>query len=53
MKKVFLFAAMAVSLLITGCTTPWVTNTARSAVEQYLLAITIERMANHAGLERY
>ena len=53
MKKTILFAAMAVSLLITGCSAPWVTNTARSAVEQYLLAITIERMTNHAGLEKY
>ncbi len=53
MKRVILFAAMAVSLLITGCTAPWVTNTARSAIEQYLLAITIERMTEHAGLERY
>ena len=53
MKKAILFAAMAVSLLITGCTAPWVTNTARSAVEQYLLAMTIERMTNHAGLEKY
>ncbi len=53
MKRVILFAAMAVSLLITGCTAPWVTNTARSAVEQYLLAITIERMTDHAGLDRY
>ena len=53
MKKTFLFAAMAVSLLITGCTSPWVTNTARSAIEQYLLAITIERMTEHSGLERY
>lgn len=53
MKKAILFAAVAVSLLITGCTAPWVTNTARSAIEQYLLAITIERMTEHAGLERY
>ena len=53
MKKAILFAAMAVSLLITGCSAPWVTNTARSAVEQYLLAMTIERMTNHAGLEKY
>ena len=53
MKKTILFAAMAVSLLLTGCTSPWVTNTARSAIEQYLLAITIERMTEHAGLERY
>ena len=53
MKKTILFAAMAVSLLITGCTSPWVTNTARSAIEQYLLAITIERMTEHAGRERY
>lgn len=53
MKKAILLIAVAVSLLITGCTAPWVTNTARSAIEQYLLAITIERMTEHAGLERY
>ena len=53
MKRAILFAAMAVSLLVTGCSAPWVTNTARSAVEQYLLAMTIERMTAHAGLEKY
>ena len=53
MKRAILFAAMAVSLLVTGCSAPWVTNTARSAVEQYLLAMTIERMTDHAGLEKY
>ena len=53
MKKIILFAAVAVSLLLTGCTAPWVTNTARSAIEQYMLAMTIERMAENAGLERY
>lgn len=53
MKKAILLVAVAVSLLITGCSAPWVTNTARSAVEQYLLAITIERMTEHAGLSKY
>ena len=53
MKRAILFAALAVSLLITGCTAPWVTNTARSAIEQYLLATTIERMTIHAGLDKY
>ena len=53
MKRAILFAAMAVSLLVTGCAAPWVTNTARSAVEQYLLAITIERVTAHASLEKY
>ena len=53
MKKAILLAAVAVSILITGCTAPWVTNTARSGIEQYLLSIAIERMTEHAGLERY
>ena len=53
MKRAILFAAMAVSLLVTGCSAPWVTNTARSAIEQYLLATTIERMTIHAGLDKY
>ncbi len=39
--------------MITGCTAPWTTNTPRSAIEQYLLAITIERMTENAGLEKY
>lgn len=53
MKKVFLFAAAAVTLLIAGCSSPRVTDTKRSAVEQYLLAVTIERLSAHAGLEKY
>ena len=53
MKRAILFAAVAVSILLTGCTAPWVTNTARSAVEQYMLAITIERISENAGLEKY
>ena len=53
MKKAFLFAAAAVTLLIAGCSSPRVTDTKRSAVEQYLLAVTIERLSAHAGLEKY
>ena len=53
MKKAFLFVAAAVTLLIAGCSSPRVTDTKRSAVEQYLLAVTIERLSAHAGLEKY
>ena len=53
MKKVLFFAAAAVTLLIAGCSSPRVTDTKRSAVEQYLLAVTIERLSAHAGLEKY
>ena len=52
MKKAFLFVAAAVTLLIAGCSSPRVTDTKRSAVEQYLLAVTIERLSAHAGLEK-
>lgn len=53
MKKVLLAAAVTVTLLIAGCSSPRITDTKRSAVEQYLLAVTIERLSAHAGLEKY
>ena len=43
----------SILLLLCGCANPWVTNTKRSAVEQYLLAHTIEQVTEQAGLSKY
>ena len=54
LKKVVVYVAvLCTALLAAGCATPFTTNTKRSAVEQYLLATTIERLTEHAGLEKY
>lgn len=54
LKKVVLYvAALCAVFLAVGCSTPFTTNTKRSAVEQYLLATTIERLTEHAGLGKY
>ena len=44
---------LASTLLLCSCANPWTTNTKRSAVEQYLLAHTIEQAAVQAGLGKY
>jgi hypothetical protein len=38
---------------LCGCTTPWVTNTKRSAIEQYLIATTIENSIGKVDFGRY
>ncbi len=40
-------------LLLGGCTTPWVTNTPRSAIEQYLVASTIEHAIGNLDFSKY
>ena len=40
-------------LLLGGCTTPWVTNTPRSAIEQYLIANTIEHAIETLDFSKY
>lgn len=52
-RSLLFFLTGAILLLSAGCATPFTTNTKRSAVEQYLLAVTIERLTQHAGLEKY
>ena len=54
LKKCVLYAFAVCAVFMTvGCSTPFTTNTKRSAVEQYLLATTIERLTEHAGLGKY
>ena len=44
---------IGVALSVCSCTTPWVTNTKRSAIEQYLVATTIERGIGSIDFSRY
>ena len=53
MKILCLLPVVAAAVLLCGCTEPWITNTARSAVEQYLVASTIERAVENSGLMKY
>ena len=48
-----LLFCIALTVIGSGCTTPWVTNTQRSAVEQYLIATTVERAVANAGLGKF
>lgn len=47
-----LFAA-GTMFLFCSCSTPWITNTPRSAVEQYMIATTIERGIECTDFSRY
>ena len=54
MKKILIFAVVfAITMIFSGCSAPRITNTGRSAIEQYLLAVTIERLTEHSGLDKY
>ena len=55
MKKTISFLGVMVFTLIvmTGCTAPWTTNTARNSIEQQLLATAIERGVDCASFAKY
>lgn len=54
MKRCFgLFCAAAAVLLTTACSEPFVTNTARSAVEEMLICTVVERGISKAEFGRY
>lgn len=46
-------AALLLCVLVSGCSTPWVTNTPRSAVEQQLLSTAVERAMQQVDLRHY
>ena len=48
-----LLFCIALAVFGSACTTPWVTNTQRSAVEQYLIATTVERAVANSGLGKF
>lgn len=52
-RGLYLLFPTGLMFLFCSCTTPWVTNTQRSAVEQYLVATAIERGVECANFKRY
>lgn len=54
MRQIFALAAGALSLLFAAaCSTPHMTNTARSAVEEALICAVVEDAVNQADLKKY
>lgn len=53
MKRFILLTCINAGLLVCGCSSPWITNTPRSAIEQYLIATTVERAVGNSGLKKY
>ena len=53
MKHLFLLLAAAAALLFSACSTPAVTNTARSSVEEMLLSAVVERGVSSVDFEAY
>ena len=53
MKHLFLLLAAAAALLFSACSTPTVTNTARSSVEEMLLSAVVERGVSSVDFEAY
>lgn len=58
MKKTLSFSVAAIlavfsSLFLTSCQDPWMTNTSRNAIEQYMIATVIERISGAANFEKY
>ena len=58
MKKTLSFSVAAIlavfsSLFLTSCQDPWMTNTSRNAIEQYMIATVIERISSAADFKKY
>ena len=53
MKFTFPLMALALLLLLSGCETPWMTNTKRNAIEQYLISSVVERGISSASFKAY
>lgn len=53
-RKIILFAVVVcVTIILTGCQDPWITDTKRNAIEQYMLATVIERITEKADFKPY
>ena len=53
-RKIILFAiVVCVTIILTGCQDPWITDTKRNAIEQYMLATVIERITEKADFKPY
>lgn len=53
MKFTLPLMALVLLLLLSGCATPWMTNTKRNAIEQYLISSVVERGISSASFKDY
>ena len=53
MKNLFLLLSAMAAILFTACSTPTITNTARSSVEEMLLSAVVERGISSVDFESY
>lgn len=53
MKNYFFIFIVFANLLLTACSSPYITNTSRSAVEQLLICTTIERGISKADFSSF
>ena len=52
-NPVSVFGALLSLLCLTACNTPWMTNTQRSAIEQYLISTTVDRCFSYTNYMNY
>ncbi|MBR2906341.1 MAG: hypothetical protein IKC08_10625 [Lentisphaeria bacterium] len=52
-KIVLSAAIVCITIILTGCQDPWITDTKRNAIEQYMLATVIERITEKADFKPY
>ena len=52
-RRMILWSACLPLLLLTACNSPWMTNTPRSAIEQYLLSTTVDRCFTYMNYMNY
>lgn len=53
MKKMIFFCSLLSLVLLTACSSPWMTNTPRSAIEQYLISTTVDRCFAYTNYMNY
>ena len=53
MKFTLPLMALVLLLLLSGCATPWMTNTKRNAIEQYLISSVVERGISSTSFKDY
>ncbi len=52
-RQILVILFFPLLVFLTACSTPWMTNTTRNAVEQYLLSTTVERALSAAKFQKY
>jgi len=53
MKRLVLACSIMLLFVLCACSSPWMTNTPRSAIEQYLIATTVDRCIGFANFMEF